>query len=306
MHENAISDVTRRNLFDELRLTNVEWAGRLDEAQFLTRIFDLSGLRSNDSRYRTMAADVNQHRVAWGPVDWGDDWVYDDARLNLLRCPDDVFLRFLCEMVHPIVRADAEEVERLVQTFNRHLATDGYELAPATYISGHPIFVGRQRLQSLPLQTGHARQVADDLSSTQVASQITRMETSIISDPALAIGSAKEFVETICKGILGDLGERLTGNENLPKLVKLACEGMDLSPNSTTADTLSRTLHTLATLTHGIAELRGQLGSGHGRHPAAETPQPKVARFAVNAAIALGVFLYETHKGQGSRDTKAF
>jgi AbiJ N-terminal domain 3 len=45
-----------------------------------------------------------------------------DARLNLLRCPDDVFLKFLCEIVHPIVRQEETEAQALVAEFNAALA----------------------------------------------------------------------------------------------------------------------------------------------------------------------------------------
>jgi hypothetical protein len=35
--------------------------------------------------------------------------------LNLLRCPDETFLSFLCEIIHPIVRSDEGEVQRLAE-----------------------------------------------------------------------------------------------------------------------------------------------------------------------------------------------
>lgn len=194
----VISEVTRRGLFDELRLSGVNWSGRLGEADFVGRIFDLAQLLSHDHRVQGMAGDINMHRERF--YDWPDDWVYDDSRLNLLRAPDELFLRFLCEMVHPIVRPDEGEAAALVDTFNRHLAADGFEIAPRTYISGKPIYAGRPRFQSPQAVTGEGRRVADALASDQVAAQITRMEASIESDPALAIGSAKEFLETLCKG----------------------------------------------------------------------------------------------------------
>jgi len=292
---NEISEITRRNLFDELRLTEFDWAGRLAEDDFLSRVFDLTALRSNDPRCRNMAQDVHRHRVAWGKVDWDHYWVYEDIRLNLLRCDDEVFLRFLCEMAHPIVRSDEDEVKGVVATFNRHLSDDGYEIVPRIYISGSAIFVGRPKLE-IAVRTETAHAVADEFASDHIFAQITRMETNIQKDPALAIGTAKEFVETICKGILTRTGYVLTGSENLPKLVKLTREKLNLDLPSKTDDTLTRTLQSLATLTQGIAELRGQLGSGHGHHPEAPTPRPEVARLTVGMAVALGVFLYETFR----------
>jgi hypothetical protein len=57
-----------------------------------------------------MLGDVALHREHFD--DRGHDWVYDDGRLNLLRGPDEVILRFLCEMIHPVVRVDEEEILR--------------------------------------------------------------------------------------------------------------------------------------------------------------------------------------------------
>lgn len=70
---NRVSEVTRRNVVDELCLSKVDWAGRLDEVKFLSRIFNLSALPSQDNRHKTMEGDVGRHRVWWGEVDWDDD-----------------------------------------------------------------------------------------------------------------------------------------------------------------------------------------------------------------------------------------
>jgi hypothetical protein len=67
------------------------------ESAFLSRVFDLRALPSNDRRASDMLGDIVLHRETFR--DWDDDWPYDDARLDLLRGPDDVFLRFLTEMI---------------------------------------------------------------------------------------------------------------------------------------------------------------------------------------------------------------
>lgn len=291
---NAVSEVTRRGLFDEMRLANVPWSGRLGESDFLGRVFDLTALPSRDHRYPDMAGDIFQHRER--NYDWPEDWVFDDSRLNLLRGEDEVLLRFLCEMVHPIVRPEATEAQELVHMFNRHLAIDGFEITERTKISGKAIYAARERGVAPPPITDDVRRVANILSSDQIFAQITRMETSISADPALAIGSAKEFVETLCKGIITAYGETLLGGESLPQLVKRVRGLLDLEVGGGATDTVKRTLSGLATMTQGIAELRGQLGSGHGHHPAAGKPDPSVARLAVGTATTLGVFLFDQYQ----------
>jgi hypothetical protein len=290
---NAISEITRRNIFDALRLRKVPWEGRLGESAFLSRIFDLTGLPSHDRRASDMLGDVVLHRENFRDGD--DDWPYDDGRLDLLRGPDDVFLHFLTEMIHPVVRDDDALVDELLALFNRHLHADGFQLAVMDVISGKRIFAAIRGLDAGPLHA-QARKVANELASDHVAAQITRMQASITSDPALAIGSAKEFVESICKGILAARGSASTGKEDLPKLVHLVREQLGLAIDKRTDTTLRSTLGALATVTQGVAELRGQLGTGHGASPEVGRPPVEVARLAVGAATTLGVFLWDMHR----------
>src|SRR5690606_36679380 len=98
-----VPEETRRSIFDGFRIENVNWAGQLDEVEFLARTFDLVTLPSTDSRFSDAAGDIWQHRVN-NPDDWSDDWIYRDSRFHLLSGPTEKILRFLCEMVHALVR----------------------------------------------------------------------------------------------------------------------------------------------------------------------------------------------------------
>lgn len=77
-----ITQVTRRKIFDTITLSKVFWEGRLEEPDFLARIYDLDTMPSTDSRYKTAAGDIWQHRVN-NPEDWPDDWVFTDSRFGL-------------------------------------------------------------------------------------------------------------------------------------------------------------------------------------------------------------------------------
>jgi hypothetical protein len=113
---NTITAITRRNIFDFIQAEGIWYAGRLEEQDFLSRMFDLNKLPSKDNRYDNMSGDLWQHRIN-NPNDWPDDWVFSDERLSLLNCNDSNFLQFLSEMIHPIVRADSTEVSKLLQIF---------------------------------------------------------------------------------------------------------------------------------------------------------------------------------------------
>ncbi|MDX2763951.1 AbiJ-related protein [Streptomyces europaeiscabiei] len=181
-----ITEVTRMRLFDTLRLQNVDWAGRLAESDFLKRIFDLDAMESYDSRFSTAEGDIYQHRV--NNDDWELDWVFTDERFGLSRGPDVVLLRFLAEMLHPVVRTDAEELRQLLELFNTLLARDGYSLVPVDSISGYPIYGGRR----IPVQV---RPMISD------AAQLTRNHASEAKGSTL---SPYDLVRAQARGIRKD------------------------------------------------------------------------------------------------------
>ena len=139
---NTITEITRRAVADWFTVTNTPWWGRLDEASFVGRIFDLSRLPSNDYRCSDMGGDISMHRDHW--TDWENDWVFFDSRLNLLHGPDEKFVAFLCEVVHPVVRPDAAEAETIVKAINDHLRPDGWQIAVGSHSSGRPVHVPQQ------------------------------------------------------------------------------------------------------------------------------------------------------------------
>ncbi|MCQ1578752.1 protein kinase domain-containing protein [Streptomyces parvus] len=157
-----ITEVTRMRLFDTLRLQHTDWAGRLEEAEFLKRIFNLDVFESYDSRFKTAEGDIYQHRV--NNDDWELDWVFNDERFGLRRGPDAVLLRFLSEMLHPVVRTNEEELKKLLTSFNSLLARDGYALMPVDSISGYTVYGGKRiPVQARPMaatKTPHVRAFA--------------------------------------------------------------------------------------------------------------------------------------------------
>jgi len=297
--EPTISEVTRRNIVDAVTVANFRWSGRLTEPEFLARLYNLNELPSHDHRHNTASGDIAQHRV-WN-LDGSDDWVFADSRFDLFDGSDETFLRFLCEMVHPAVRPDPDEVKWAIETVNRYLADDGWEIAACTEMSGKPVFAPRRRFEGASIVLNQAQRVADALSGNYITQQITRMQGALEKDPELAIGTAKEFVETICKTILGRCLVTLHGNEDLPELVQLTFRHFRLTPNDVSdgiraSRTIRGLLTNLATVAQNLAELRNYHGSGHGKDATVITLGVRYARLAVGAATSLGVFVFETYE----------
>lgn len=158
-----------------------------------------------------------------------------------------------------------------------------------------------------------ARSAAAVLGGDYVQQQIARMETAVGRDPELAIGTAKEFAETICKAILEEHGVPYERDEDLPRLLRVTLKQLQLSPDdvdpgASAADTIRRLLQNLATIAQNLAELRNLHGTGHGKSPWSRGLRTRHARLAIGAATTLGVFLVETHRDaqdQGTSGTEA-
>lgn len=294
-----VSRVVRQRIFDGLKIEGTPWNGRLEEVEFLQRLYDLESIPSTDSRFHNAAGDIWQHRVN-NETDWPDDWIYSDSRFQLLQGPTNVFLRFLCEIVHPVVRPDRNEVLKLVHFFNRELRNEGWQLVEEEKIAGRPRFTTRQAQPSANRSASRARTVADALDAGWMQKEIERMENAIEADPALAIGTAKELVETCCKSILTKRNVEFSKKADLPELTKLLSKELKLVPEGISdqakgVETIRLILRNLSALTQYIAELRGLYGSGHGRDGKHRGLEPRHARLAVGAAVAFIDFATETH-----------
>lgn len=145
------------------------------------------------------------------------------------------------------------------------------------------------------------REQATILNATHLAEQTRRMEASVESDPSLAIGTAKELIETCCKTILAQRGKPVTGAPDISTLTKQTLKELRLVPEGIPdaargAEVIKRLLSNLGTIGNGLAELRGLYGTGHGKHGSATGLGARHAKLAVGAAATLVVFLFETHQ----------
>ncbi len=308
--QNTVTEVTRRAIIDYLSVGR-HWSGVLQEDDFLGRLYPLSRMPSTDYRaeFNTAAKDIWKHRVM--NTDWPDDWVFTDSRFDLLHGPDEAFLRFLAETVHPIVRPESTTARDMVKEFNAELAADGWELYVSKEISGRPVYGFRRLTDSAQTHLDRAKAVAERLNGSHVAQQIRRLERAVDEDPELAIGTAKEFVESLCKTILSERGITFSKNDDFPGLVRLTIREVGVVPDEigNTGDAekkITVLLNNLGSVGQQLAEIRNQFGTGHGRTTSHVGLERRHARLAVGAASTLVAFLYESHEANPGGDSSKF
>lgn len=296
--QNMISEITRRDIFDTITMEQIDWSGRLEEPDFLARIYDLAGMPSTDPRFSDAARDIWQHRVR-NPQDWEDDWVFTDRRFDLMHADDDALLRFLAETIHPAVRPDIEEARGLAELYNKKLAADGWALIEVDQISSHPVFAGRKIKGAKQPTTALKLPEYQRLRDPEVLAQhLRRIDAGVAHDPSAAIGSSKELVESVCKLILDDYGVPFGTKDDLLDLYKAASKALKLSADSVPqnakgSQAAQAAARSLATTVQRIAELRNELGLGHGRNRPNQALR-RHARLAFNTASAVAEFMLDT------------
>lgn len=296
---NKISQITRRNIFDAIKIEEIWWAGKLDEIEFLSRIYDVDNMSSTDTRFSDVAGDIWQHRV--NNYDWDNYWVFTDERFNLLNCEDAAFINFLCEMIHPVVRSHAHEVDKIHKLFNEILSHDEFEIVERTRISNKPVFSGRKKFTGKTSIEKKGNEIRNIFNADYVSHQITLMESAIESSPYQAIGVAKELIETACKSIFKDRQKDYDKNWELSRLMRETTKLLKLTPDNISdeakaAKSIRQILGSLSAIVQGIAEVRNDYGSGHGKDSNFKGLQPRHAKLAVGAASTLAQYLLKIHE----------
>ena len=306
----AVRRITRQAIIDELRAEGLNWAGGLEDAEFLEAIWDLEDLPSHDARFPNAAGDIWQHRT--NNDDWDSDWIFSDTRFDLLHCDDDKFLGFLTRMVDPVVRRDPDEAERLVRFFNECLGSDHLEFVavrrqPTLRGQPRPIYAVQQKARGrVRLDLPRFDRLAEPAALEE---HLGRIDTGIEVDPALAIGSAKELLESLFRQILDDYGDDSAATHDVLDLYKRVAQVLKLNAESVPAsargsEAAQRALRALVTTVQSLAELRNELGLGHGRR----TTSPALgrhARLAATAARGVSEFVLETWHVRRAREEPA-
>lgn len=143
------------------------------------------------------------------------------------------------------------------------------------------------------------RRTAKASKGFDIAAYVKRIQAALPSDPALAVGSTKELIESVLKTILGMHGADIEA-EDMPKLLKRAQAALGLDPKDVSADvpgadSLRRLLGSLAQIVIAVTELRNLYGTGHGKSkaPGLDTAS---THLVVAAGIAAATYLMERYR----------
>jgi len=170
------------------------------------------------------------------------------------------------------------------------LRRDGYEVSPEGRISGGPVVAGPVlREQSL----------ANLADAGAIREHLDRIGRALEhEDPAQAIGSAKELVESTAKVVLREVGETVDERDDLPALVRQASLALGVYPQSLGPDGsegVKKILGGAITVTTGLAEFRNRgYGTGHGAGERRVGLRPRHAHLAVAGARLWCEFMLDT------------
>ena len=186
-----------------------------------------------------------------------------------------------------------ENAPKIFESLKKWIERDGFK-----YEAGKLSSVGKHHALE------HIADTVAKLDLPELHRQIERMQGAVEDDPGLAIGTAKELIESVCRTILEERSVHVKDDADIGDLIKEARKVLGLIPESVTtaakgSETIRRLLGSLGTVAQGLAELRNLYGTGHGKRGSAKGLSPRHARLAVGASATLCTFLFETHTERG-------
>ena len=160
--------------------------------------------------------------------------------------------------------------------------------------------VQRQPLVASPLAV-----VAPFVDRPFVQKQWQKALSEVDSDPEGAISTARALVETVCKHLLEELGIEFKDDGDLAALFKATVAILNLAPSTKASNCLKQMMGGAFSVMNGLAGLRNEFGDAHGKAKGYVGPEPRHARFAVNSAGGLAMFMLETHEERPNRPDEA-
>ncbi len=157
------------------------------------------------------------------------------------------------------------------------------------------------KLNGLHVAKVETEELKEKFNSGYINTQIDLMVKMQDENPTEAIGKAKEFIESCCKTILEKEGVKVDKNWDIIKLVDETFNFYNLMPRQVADDikgskSIKQILGNLKGIAQGVAELRNQYGSGHGKSSTYKGLESRHASLAVGSSITLVRFLWASYE----------
>ncbi|MBU2905108.1 AAA family ATPase [Arenibacter algicola] len=145
MGEFSINEKNKLQLFSAIRKERNPF-GEFEDGNgylnFLERIWDLSSMPSEDSRYEDALREIIQHTI--NNDDYDEEYLFIE-RLKLTK-DDEAFVRFLQTVISPDFRKNEDEIIKFVLLINQYLEKDTLELYLNEYNDdGLPLYIIRPK-----------------------------------------------------------------------------------------------------------------------------------------------------------------
>lgn len=251
--------------------------GTYRSAWHLERFFTEEGLSfSLNSRARVPAITEFLHDLASTP-----DGIEVFKRLIVKSCDPRNFI------------GDNEGLQKLVEYLNNHLAFDD-------------LMVAREGRNIQVLSISSLSDVAGELSNRQlplsfsaVKEEVARGLATAETDPPAAITAACVLIESVCRSILFELQIDPPSKRDIEGLLRAVQVPLKLSPSRTDlpdliANDIRQVLGGLTSVAKGVGALRSHGGTAHARAVGQPPVDARIARFAINSASTIAIFLVET------------
>lgn len=279
--------------------------GKLSTINFLSRIYDLKELSSEDPRYNNALEDIIQHTR--NNNDFDEFWYFDYLPFKIKSGNDDDFLRFIIEVFHPAVRKENSKWKLFLEKINKLLKHDGYQLYADKTISNRDVYSYRKISSDDHYLKEEVDKLSEDFNSEYINHQLENMLNSAKNNPSESIGKSKELLESCFKTILKTENIEYDKNWSINQLTKTTYEHLKLTPEDVedskrANDTIKKILGNLSAISSGIAELRNAYGTGHGKHSKFKGLTERHAKLAIGVSTVAARFIWETYREKNSKE----
>jgi hypothetical protein len=126
-----------------------------------------------------------------------------------------------------------------------------------------------------------------------IQNEFDRANSLVASDPQTSLTSACTLIEAFCKVYIHENNLQSPKKENIKDLWKIVSKELRMTPDAKLNNDLNKIISGVLSIIDGIGSFRTHGSVAHSQGPNRYKIKPRHARFAVNIANSLALFLFE-------------